>query len=99
MNMQGKECRVRKIWCKKHHFNNHWIFFIKRDYDRKDKVMLPFVYYSAICMECYEEDFNLKRNQQIALGNKFDENRYAFDSAILKAYENDWHALWCTRFY
>lgn len=99
MNMQGKECRIRKIWCNKHHFNDHWIFFIKRDYEKKDKAMIPFVYYSAICTKCYEEDFYLKKNQQIALGKKFDENRYAFDSAILTAYENDWQSLWKINFY
>ena len=99
VNMQGKECRIRKIWCNKHHFNDHYIFFVKRDYHKKDKAMIPYVLYSAICHRCYDEDFNLKRNQIIALGQKFDENRYAYDGIIQRASENDFQALWSTRFY
>lgn len=99
MNLQGKECRVRKIWCNEHHFNDHWIFFVKRDYEKKGKAMIPFVMYAKICFLCYEEDYRLKETQANALGVKFDPNRYAFDSVIERATENDWHYLWHTKFY
>jgi hypothetical protein len=99
MNLKGREYRIRKVWCDKHHFNDHWVFFIKRDYERKDKAMIPFVMYAKICFLCYEEDYRLKENQANALGVKFDTNRYAFDSVIEQATENDFQALWNVKFY
>lgn len=45
------------------------------------------------------EDYRLKQAQANALGVKFDPNRYAFDSVIERATENDFQALWHTNFY
>ena len=99
MNVNGKEFRVRKIWCNKHHFNDHYIFFIKRDYEKKQKAMLPYVLYSKVCVLCYNEDLELKKKQAVALGYKFDINRYAFDAPIEHLSEGDFQALWSTNFY
>lgn len=61
--------------------------------------MIPFVMYAKICFLCYEEDYRLKEAQANALGVKFDPNRYAFDSVIERATENDFQALWNVKFY
>lgn len=99
MNLQGKECRVKKIWCDKHHINYHYVYFIKRDYDKHVKKFIPYVLCSVICIDCYKADLELKRNQMVAMGKVFDFNRYAYDAEIIKLYENDWRALWETNFY
>jgi len=57
------------------------------------------VLYSKVCVLCYNEDLELKKKQAVALGYKFDMNRYAFDAPIEHLSEGDFQALWSTNFY
>lgn len=99
MNIRGRECRVQTIWCDKHHFSSHWIFFIKRDYDNTKKSHIPYVVYSAVCIACYNKDYEMSQYKALAEGKKFDSNRYAYDAPMQKAMENDWQALWTVKLY